>query len=204
MPGQSTDTDSRIDAYIEHAAPFAQPILVRLRALIHRACPDVTETLKWSAPSFEHHGILCGLAAFKKHCAFGFWKESLLREGASQADLKALDALGRVESIEALPADTAIIRLIRRAAKLNEDGVKRPAGAKRKKPPPRTPADLAAALKQSPEAAANFRDFSPSHKREYIEWITEAKHPETRARRLATAIEWIAQGKGRNWKYERK
>lgn len=196
--------DPRIDLCIERAAPFARPILTRLRSLIHRACPEVTETLKWNSPSFEHHGLLCGFAAFKKHCAFGFWKEVLLRKNASATDIKALDALGRIESEDDLPSDAAIVRLIRRAAKLNEDGVKAPAKPKAKKPPPRTPTDLAAALRQHPEAAAQFRDFSPSHKREYIEWITEAKRPETRARRLATAVEWIAQGKGQNWKYERK
>lgn len=204
MPTARPALDPRIDACIERAAPFARPILTRLRSLIHRACPQVTETLKWNSPAFEHHGILCGFAAFKKHCTLGFWKEALLADGASDEDTKALDALGRIESEDALPSDAAIIRLIRRASKLNEDGVKLPAGKKSRKPPPRTPPDLAAALRQSPEAAANFKGFSPSHKREYIEWITEAKQPETRARRLATAIEWIAQGKGRNWKYERK
>ncbi len=75
-----TTHDPRIDAYIAKSVPFAQPIMEHCRALIHEACPEVTETIKWGMPSFEYKGILCGFAAFKAHCSFGFWKHAILAE----------------------------------------------------------------------------------------------------------------------------
>lgn len=205
--------DPRIDAYIDNAAPFAKPILKKLRGLVHRGCPEVAETVKWGMPSFEYKGILCGMAAFKAHCVFGFWKWALLfDEKASKNNGEAKlswGALGRdpvparITSVDELPADDVILALIKRAAKLNDDGVKAPQVSKKRKPLP-MPKDFAAAIRKSKKAAAHFDAFSPSHQREYIQWIVEAKTDETRQRRMATAIEWIAAGKGRNWKYERK
>lgn len=204
----SNHRDPRIDAYIAKAAPFAQPILEQLRKLVHTACPDVTETVKWSMPHFEHAGhILCGMAAFKAHCAFGFWHkdmEPVLRKAGYDGEA-AMGGFGRITSLDDLPKDAVMLGYIRQAAALNASGAPnrpRPKAAARKKELP-VPGDLAAALKKNKTAAKAFTGFSPSHRKEYIEWITEAKRPETRARRLATTLEWLAEGKSRNWKYAR-
>ncbi|MBU6412813.1 MAG: YdeI/OmpD-associated family protein [Planctomycetes bacterium] len=203
--------DPRIDAYIAKAAPFAQPILQRFRSLVHKACPDVQETIKWGMPSFEYKGPFCSMAAFKKHCVFGFWKAALLDESQKDSDAAAMNwgAPGRdpiparIESDADLPSDATILRLIRKAAKLNDEGVKVPLQRKVRKPLP-LPRDFAAAIAKSKTASKVFAEFSPSCKREYIEWITEAKREETRSNRIATAVEWIAEGKQRNWKYMKK
>jgi len=195
--------DPRVDAYIERSAEFAKPILTHIRAVVHAACPDVEETIKWSFPVFSHRGILCNMAAFKQHCTFGFWKPALvLGDGAS--DETAMGQFGRLTSVTDLPSKKVLTGYIRKAAKLNEEGVKVP---KKRSAKPRvleTPADLAAALKKNRKARATFDAFSPSHRNEYIEWIEEAKTEPTRKKRLATTLEWLAEGKGRNWKYESK
>lgn len=205
--------DPRVDAYIEKSADFAKPILKKLRALVHKGCPEVGENIKWGMPAFEYKGPFCGMAAFKQHCVFGFWKAALIF-GEGKARGKSEEKLSwgahgrdpvpaRITSIKELPSDATILALIKTAKKLNDEGVKVPPSKKKRKPLP-MPKDFAAVLKKSKSAAATFEAFSPSHKREYIEWIIEAKTDETRQRRMATAIEWIAQGKSRNWKYERK
>lgn len=198
-----TKPDPRIDAYIAKSAPFAQPILRHLRGLVHRACPEATETIKWGMPFFEHHGLLCGLAAFKAHCAFGFHHQEmdalLAREGAKSD--AAMGSLGRIAARADLPSDAVLVRYIQAAAKLNAAGVPRRPALKAKAPL-LVPTDFAAALKENRPAAATFEKFPPGQRREYIEWITEAKRPETRAKRLATTLEWLAEGKTRNWKYE--
>jgi hypothetical protein len=183
--------DPRVDAYIANAAPFARPILHRVRKVVHTACPDVAETLKWRTPTFMHHGILCGIAAFKAHCMLGFWKGALLET----------DGLDCLTSVKDLPSDRRLIALVKRAAALNEQGVKVPRRAARARPPLKVPGDVTAALKKNARARATFAAFSPSHKREYLEWVTEAKTDATRQRRLDAAIAWMAQGKVRNWKY---
>jgi len=197
--------DPRIDAYIRNAQPFAKPILKHLRRLVHEACPETEETIKWGFPHFDHRGqMLCGMAAFKAHMSFGFWKGSQLL-GASSKNAEAMGDFGRIASLDMLPSDARIKSLVKAAMKLNDDGVKR---VVRKKAAPRksavVPRDLAAALATDAKAAATFEGFSPSHRREYIEWITEAKTEETRERRLATTLEWLAEGKPRNWKYMRR
>lgn len=196
--------DSRHDAYIAKAAPFARPILRHLRDLVHAACPDVTETVKWGMPHFEHHGILCMMAAFKAHCVFGFWQSKRIVDPGDAKALAAMGQFGRIRSLDDLPSDRAIKAWVRKAVAVNESG--RIAAAPRKhprRPAPRTPADLSAALKANAKAKAHWEAFAPSHRREYVEWIVDAKRPETRAKRLATTVEWVAKGKGRNWKYER-
>lgn len=195
-------TDKRVDAYIEGSQDFAKPVLTHLRKLIHDACPDVTETIKWSMPSFEYKGILCGFASFKHHCAFGFWKEALLTE-AKFPTKNAMGSFGRITSLKDLPTDATIKKIIKEAVRLNENGIKVP------KKKPSKPADVAIpdilreALARNHAAAETFNDFSPSCKREYIEWITDAKTEPTRDKRLATTIEWLSEGKRRNWKYEK-
>jgi uncharacterized protein YdeI (YjbR/CyaY-like superfamily) len=198
-----TSTDPRVDAYIAKSAGFAQPVLRHLRALVHQACPAAEETIKWGMPSFTHHGILCGMAGFKAHCTFGFWRRGMtdVIGGDGGKAEQAMGSLGRITRRADLPTDRAMLGYIRQAAKLNEAG-----GPARPKPKPTkalpVPSDLAGALKQQAAAAKTFADFSPSARREYIEWITEAKRPETRQQRLATTLEWLAAGKKRNWKYE--
>lgn len=196
-------TDPRVDAHIAKSAAFARPILRHLRALVHRACPAAEETIKWGMPSFTHHGILCGFAGFKAHCIFGFWHQGVA-QAIGRTGRKAEEAmghLGRIMRLADLPSDREMLGYIRRAAKLNAAGV--PARPKRKLKPARpVPADLAGGLRKNAKAAKVFADFSVSARREYIEWITEAKRAETRQTRLDTAIQWIAAGKKRNWKYE--
>ncbi len=195
--------DLRVDAYIEKSAEFARPILRHLRALVHRACPEAIEDIKWNFPVFLHHGILCGIAGFKQHCTFGFWRggmtAALKKDGFDGTG--AMGHLGRITSLQDLPGDKILLRYIRQAAKLNEaGGPARP--PPKPKPAAKVPADLAAALRQNKKAAANFKNFSPAKRRDYIEWITEAKRPATRAQRLGTTLQWVAEGKSRNWKYE--
>ena len=193
--------DPRIDDYIQSAAAFAQPMLVHIRDTVHQACPQVEETIKWGMPTFMHSGgILCGMAAFKKHVSFGYWKHALVvGDGSAQ---EGMGSYGKMASLKDLPPKKTLLAHIRKAAKLNEDGVKAPAQRKGAKPPPQAPDDLVAALRKNKAAQATYEAFPPSCKREYVEWITEAKREETRAKRLAQAVEWMAEGKRRNWKYE--
>jgi uncharacterized protein YdeI (YjbR/CyaY-like superfamily) len=199
--------DPRVDVYIEKSAAFAKPILVKLRKLIYQACPEVEETIKWSFPNYEIHGsMLCSMAAFKEHCAFGFWKASLLKdkEGILKlAEKNSMGHLDRLQSAKDLPADKILVAYLQEAAMLNKNKVKlsRPKSAPRKELP--VPKPLAAALKKNKKALTVFESFSPSQRREYIEWITEAKTEETMNKRLTTTIEWLEEGKIRNWKYKK-
>jgi len=194
--------DSRVDAYIANSAGFARPILVHLREVIHAACPEVEETMKWSRPHFLYKGMLCGMSSFKNHCAFGFWNRSLVVGDGGDPAEEGMGQFGRIARLSELPTDAVLMGFIHEAMRLNEAGVKAP-GRPRPKTPREVvvPDDLAAALADHEAARATFDGFSPSHKREYIEWITEAKTQATRSRRLGTAIEWMAEGKPRNWKY---
>lgn len=194
--------DPRIDAYIAKSPDFAKPILTYLREIIHEACPDVEETMKWSNPHFDYKGVLAGMSAFKAHCAFGFWKGSLIVDPMTAAGEKAAGQFGRITKIEDLPPRRVIAGYVKEAMRLNEEGVKAPARMKAAKPKELVvPDELAAALKKNRKAQATFDAFSPSHKREYAQWIAEAKGEDTRKRRVATAVEWMADGKPRNWKY---
>jgi uncharacterized protein YdeI (YjbR/CyaY-like superfamily) len=193
--------DARIDAYIAKSADFARPILTYVREVVHAACPDVEETMKWSFPHFQYKGMLCSMAAFKEHCTFGFWKGSLIA-GSGGGDEKAMGQFGRITRLADLPSRKVLSGYIKKAMKLNEEGVKPPVRSKPKTPRELVvPETLATALQANEKARAAFEKFSLSHKREYIEWITEAKTEVTRNRRLETAIAWMAEGKPRNWKY---
>jgi uncharacterized protein YdeI (YjbR/CyaY-like superfamily) len=194
--------DPRIDAYIAKSAEFAKPILVHIREVVHAACPEVEEAIKWSYPNFLYKGMMCGMAAFKEHCSFGFWKHALVVGGNDGERMEGMGTFGKITKISDLPPKKVLSGYIKTAMKLNEDGVKNPARAKPAKPKEVVvPEVLAKALQGNHKARASFERFSPSHKREYVEWITEAKTEATRARRLQTAIEWMAEGKPRNWKY---
>ncbi|HEX4348917.1 MAG TPA: YdeI/OmpD-associated family protein [Verrucomicrobiae bacterium] len=193
--------DPRIDAYIAKSPDFARPILNHIRQLVHAACPEARETIKWQMPHFEHKGVICGMAAFKQHCRLFFWKRALIF-GKGQTQDRAQGQLGNIASLADLPDDKILAGYIKKAVELNEAGIKNPLRAKsRTNPKVVVPDFFLAALKKNKKTLASFEKFSPSHRREYIEWITEAKREETRAKRLKTALEWIAQGKPRNWKY---
>ncbi len=189
-------TNPQVDAYIAKSADFARPILTHLRALVHAGCPGVEETIKWRSPHFTFHGMLCSMAAFKQHCVFGFWNGAI----GLPAELTAMGHFGRIAALSDLPPDSRVIALVRKAARLNESGLRRPPLPKHPKPPITVPDDLARALAKNARARATFDGFAPSHRREYLEWITEAKTDTTRANRVRGAIEWMAEGKSRNWK----
>ncbi|MFL6514858.1 MAG: YdeI/OmpD-associated family protein [Chthoniobacterales bacterium] len=194
--------DPRVDAYIKNAALFAKPILKYLRKAVHTGCPEVEETIKWSMPHFDYNGIMCGMAAFKKHCAFGFWKSKLILLPNGNTSKDAMGQFGRVRSLDDLPPEKTLIAYVRKAAELNDSGAKVPGRNKPKKRPPfKTPPDLLKALGKNASAGKTFEDLSASGKREYVEWIVSAKREETRKRRLDTAIEWLSEGKKHNWRY---
>ncbi len=195
--------DPRIDAYIEKSADFAKPILTHIRKLVHKACPDIQETMKWSMPHFDHKGTVCNMGSFKEHCALGFWKQSLMEQDAFPAEKTAMGSFGRIASIKDLPSDKVMIGLIRQAVELNQKGIK-----VAKKPAAATtelvvPGDLIKALSKNKLAKTAFEQFSYSHKKEYVQWIEEAKTEPTRNKRLATTVEWLTEGKSKNWKYEK-
>lgn len=200
-------TDKRIDAYIETKADFAKAILTHIRKLVHKACPDVEESIKWSMPFFDYKGsTLCNMAGFKEHCSFGFWKAKLMNdpEGILQVtDRGAMGNFDRITSVKDLPSDKIMIAYIKEAARLNAENIK---AAPKKKIPVAVldvPVDLTAALKKNKQAKTVFDNFPPGKRKDYIEWITEAKTEATKLKRIETAVEWIAEGKGRNWKYEK-
>ncbi len=198
--------DKRVDAYIAKSAPFAQPILNHLRELVHKGCPDIEETIKWSFASFDYKGPLCSMAAFKEHCAFGFWKAALMKDADKMKDNQqnAMGHAGKIKSLDDLPSDKILIGWIKEVVKLNDDGVKLPPRKNTEKKELVIPDYFIKALSNNKKASQAFENFSPSHKREYVQWITEAKTEETQNKRMITALEWISEGKGRNWKYERK
>jgi uncharacterized protein YdeI (YjbR/CyaY-like superfamily) len=201
--------DKRVDDYIKKAQPFAQPILTHLRELIHKANPEVEENIKWGMPSFEYKGPCIGIASFKKHAVLGFWKSALIKdpkgylwERANKGG-EAMGNLGRITSLKDLPPDKVIIDFIKQAKKLNDEGVKM-VRERKEKGELEVPGYLTAALKRNKAAKTTFDAFSTSKKRDYIEWLTEAKTDATREKRLDQAIEWMAEGKARHWKYETK
>lgn len=198
--------DKRIDTYILKSADFAIPILNHLRELVHVACPDVEETVKWGFPHFDYKGVMCSMASFKQHCVFGFWKAALMKDKKLIANAKSetsMGHLGRIESLNDLPSDSVMIRYIKEAAKLNEAGIK----LEKKAPVKKAlviPTYFTKALKTNKKAQTTFKTFSYSNQKDYVEWITEAKTDATREKRMATALEWMAEGKVRNWKYMKK
>jgi hypothetical protein len=194
--------DPRIDAYIAQCPDFAQPILAHLRAAVHAACPDVQETMKWSRPHFEYKGLLCGMSAFKAHCGFGFWKGALMFPEMDER--AAMGHFGRLTSVKDLPPEKELAGYIKQAMKLNEEGVSDPARAKPAAPRLlNVPDYFLAALKAKEAGLEKFNAGSTSFKREYVDWLEDAKTEATRLRRMDQAVEWIAEGKARNWKYEK-
>jgi uncharacterized protein YdeI (YjbR/CyaY-like superfamily) len=202
-----SETDLRVDVYLKKAAPFAQPILLKLRKLIYKACPEVKESIKWSFPNYEVYGsMLCSMAGFKEHCAFSFWKASLLKDPEGILHLTERNSMGhldRLSSLKDLPADKILIAYLKEAALLNKNNVNvvKPKRAPKKELP--LPKKLADSLNKNKKAFSGFKAFTPSQRREYIEWINEAKTEETRDKRIKTTIEFSAEGKSRHWKYKK-
>lgn len=199
--------DQRIDDYIDKSAEFAKPILNHLRMLVHKYCPNVVETMKWSFPHFEYNGsILCSMASFKQHCTFGFWLGSKMKDPHSiltpAGERNAMGHFGQIKSLKDLPSDKILAAYFKEAMELTDKGEK----ISRAKSEPKEmtiPPYFLLEVKKNKSALVYFEKFSPSQKKEYITWITEAKTEATRQKRMATAIEWLAEGKTRNWKYER-
>lgn len=200
--------DKRIDAYILKSADFAIPILNHIRELVHHVCPEVEETIKWGMPFFDYKGEgLCNMASFKQHCAFGFWKASLMKDKSLIENAKgetSMGHLGRIKSLDDLPSDKKMIAYIKEAMKLNDAGVKVHKAKPAEKKEPEVPDYFIKALKTNKAAQKTFEVFSPSAKKEYVMWIVEAKTEETRNKRIEQALEWMAEGKPRNWKYMKK
>lgn len=198
-------TDPRIDNYINKAAPFAQPILRHIRRLVHKACPEVEETVKWGFPHFDYKGVMISTAAFKAHCTLNLWKASLIPGIAPEAEGdSAMGQFGRITSISDLPDDETLLGYFREARRLNDENIKVP-----QKPKDNNhkeliiPEILLEALKENPLAAETWDKFAYSHRKEYVNWIVEAKTEATRNKRLSTTIEWLAEGKTQMWKYSK-
>lgn len=193
-----------VDEYINKAQPFAQPILHHLRKLVHEACPDVDEKIKWGMPSFEYFGLMCGFAAFKQHCTFGFWRAALMKDKMLMNNAKsevAMGHLGRITTLNDLPDDKKIKAYIKEAMKLNKDGIKiiktKPSAVQELI----IPDELARQLKKNVKCLKIFENFSITNKRDYVDWISEAKTEATKNKRIQQSLEWISEGKPRNWKY---
>jgi uncharacterized protein YdeI (YjbR/CyaY-like superfamily) len=199
-------TDKRVELYIGKSAEFAKPILFHILELVHKACPDIEETFKWSFPCFMYNGsILCSMAAFKQHAVFGFWLESKMKDPhkilSRGKNRESMGHLGQLKSIKDLPSDKILISYIKEAMSLIDAGVKLTKTKPAAKKPLKIPAYFTAAIQKNKKALNTFESFSPSHKKEYVQWVTEAKTEETRNKRLKTMVEWLSQGKIRNWKY---
>lgn len=195
-----------VDAYIEKAAPFARPILKRLRSIFHKASPKLDEAIKWGHVSFEYKGIVGGFASFKHHASWGLWKAALIDDPkkAMAGDASSAMGGGKLVVVDDIPDEAYLVGLIRQAVELNEKDVKLPRRSNpAKKPPIKAPKPFLDALSKAPAAKSFFEGLAPSCRREYLEWITEAKRDETRDKRIATAVEWLGEGKKRNWKYEK-
>ncbi len=199
--------DPRIDAYIGKAADFAKPILLHIRQLVHGAAPQITETVKWGMPFFDYKGPVCQMASFKQHAAFGFWKASALNDPngiINAGEQAAAGSFGRITKLADLPPDEVLVDFIMQAIALNENGIQGNLKTTTAKPKAEIPMPdyFAEVLSNEPQALATFENFSASHKREYLEWITEAKTEATREKRMLTAVEWLNEGKSRHWKYK--
>ena len=200
--------DKKVDAYISKSGAFAQPILQHIRELVHEACPDVEETIKWGFPHFNYKGILGSMAAFKNHCSFGFWKGAIMKDPHQVMSVVGKTSMGsfdKITSLRDLPSDRILKQYIKEAAQLNENDIKVPSRTKPKEVKPvEIPPDFLKALKKNKKALEIFQGFSNSNKKDYVQWIIDAKTDATRQTRFATALEWIAEGKVRNWKYLKK
>ena len=195
--------DSRVDLYIAGSAEFARPILQHFRKLIHQGCPTAVETIKWGCPFFDYHGLLCGFAAFKAHCSMFFWRDIDVSRWLPKTNNAGagMGQFGKITSLADLPKESVLLACVRAAVEQRDAPASKVKRARKPGKELPVPADLKKALATNAKAAATFKNFAPSHRREYIDWITDAKRPETREKRLTTTIEWLTEGKSQNWKY---
>ena len=201
--------EKRIDAYIAKSADFAKPILKHFRVLVHKTCPELEEKVKWGFPHFDYNGgPMCSMAAFKQHCAIGFWKAELMKNGktlvANAKSEAAMGHFGKVSSLKDLPSDKLIVAYIKEAMRLNEEGIKLPAkkATEKEKKELVVPEDFSKLLSKNKKALKCFEEFSYSRRKDYLQWITGAKTEETRNKRMNTAVEWLSEGKDLNWRYK--
>lgn len=193
-----------IDKYISESHDFAKPILSYFRKFVHKNCPAVDECLKWGFPHFQYKGILCSMASFNHHCAIGFWKGPLIPELKAIEDDSAMGQLGKITSVKDLPSDKVLGIIIKKAMKLNEEGVKSPTRSKPKSLTEiKVPDYLLQTIKKNKKAFETFSNFSNSNKKEYVEWVEDAKTEATKLKRIGTMLQWLAEGKDRNWKYKK-
>lgn len=204
VPAKLGTRDKRLDKYILDSADFAKPILIHLRKLIHTACPQIQETIKWRFPVFEYHGIVCHMASFKNHCSFGFWKAARMEDYDKEMSAnrgKAMGHFGRITSLKDLPSDRTLLKYMKEACRLNVEGIKIVKVKSSITKKITIPIQLKKAFTKNKKAQTTFAQFSPSNKMDYVQWITEAKTDQTRNKRIETAVAWMAEGKIRNWKY---
>jgi hypothetical protein len=195
--------DPRVDSYIAEAGEFARPILKHLRKIIHQGCPEIVETIKWGCPFFDYRGLLCGLAAFKAHCSMFFWRDIDVSRWLEKTNTAGggMGQFGKIASMADLPKDAVLLACVRAAVEQRNSPASKARRARRPAKEPPVPADLKKALAANAKAATTFKNFAPSHRRAYLDWISEARQPATRERRLRTTIEWLTEGKPQNWKY---
>jgi len=198
---------SNFDQYIEQSAAFAQPLLKSLRASVHKACPEVEEAFKWSAPTFMYQGkILCSMAAFKAHVVFRFWLGEQLSDPNNILEVigkTSMGQLAKIKKLDDLPEEDVMVTYLKEAMQLIDQGATQKS-AKATKKELNIPDYLLSALEKAPKAAETFHNFSYSNQKEYVEWLEDAKRESTREKRLQTTLEWLAEGKVRNWKYLKK
>lgn len=202
-PTLMASKDPRIDSYIVESAEFARPILTHLRKIIHQGCPEIVETIKWGSPFFDYHGLLCGFVAFKAHCSLLFWRDIDVDHFLPKTNTTGggMGQFGKLTSLADLPKDVVLLACIRSAVEQRDSPASKTKRVRQPAKAAPVPSDLKKALSGNAKAAETFKNFAPSHRREYIDWITDAKRPETRERRLQTTLKWLVEGKSQNWKY---
>lgn len=194
------EASENITAYIEKATPEFKEVMIALRSVLNNPNFDIKEDWKWGAPNFNNEGMICWLAHFRNHVGMNFFKGTLIkdkynlfthyREEKGNRQLKFSDINQIIpEQIE---------YYIEEAIKLNQENIK----VVKKEIDTSLPLDLETELNNNPKAKMFFESLAPSYKRDYIEWIEEAKREATRTKRLATTMEWLSEGKKKNWKYE--
>ena len=198
-----TTKDPRVDSYIADSAEFARPILKHLRKMIHQGCPAAVETIKWGCPFFDYHGLLCGIASFKAHCSMFFWRDIDVSRWLAKTNTAGagMGQFGKITTMSDLPKDSDLLACVRAAVDQRDAPSSKTKRARQPAKELPVPSDLKKALAANSKASATFKKFSTSHRRAYIEWISDAKQPATREKRLGTTIEWLAEGKPHNWKY---
>src|SRR5438270_1264994 len=175
---------------LANAPEGTRPILVRLRRIFRQASPKLEEAIKWGVPCYLFKGPVGGFAAYKQHVSWGLWKSRALNDPEGLLGRGVSVMAGKITKVSEIPPAAKIIALIEQVIALNEAGIKSP-----KPPEPELPADFAAAMKKAGKAARHYAAFTPARKWQYVNWVTQAKRAETRAKRIEIAVERIGEGK---------